>query len=109
MYRFSRVSPLNRSAWGGAGHGTEIPYVFGHVSAEGYEEVDQTLSRAILGAWVQFAKTGNPNGASLPRWPAYRAPKYEVLEYGDEITVGSNAKNTNVEFFQQAFAVMRGE
>jgi para-nitrobenzyl esterase len=109
MYRFSRVSPLNRSAWGGAGHGTEIPYVFGHVSAEGYEEVDRTLSQAILGAWVQFAKTGNPNGASLPRWPAYTAPKYEVLEYGDQITVGSNANNANVEFFQRAFAVMRGE
>ena len=109
MYRFSRVSPSNRSTWGGAGHGTEIPYVFGNVSADGYEAVDETLSRAMLGAWVQFAKTGNPNGTSLPRWPAYKAPKYEVLEYGDAVSVGSNADNQSVAFFQQAFEVMRGQ
>ena len=28
MYRFSRVAPSNRSAWGGAAHTTEVPYVF---------------------------------------------------------------------------------
>jgi para-nitrobenzyl esterase len=109
MYRFSRVSPLNRSMWGGAGHGTEISYVFGHVSADGYEEIDQTLSHAILGAWAQFAKTGNPNGAAVPRWPAYKAPTYEVLEYGNEISVGSNADDPNVEFFQRAFETLRAE
>jgi para-nitrobenzyl esterase len=111
MYRFSRVSPLNQSTWGGAAHGTEIPYIYGYVSGgeSQYEAVDQTLSDAMLGAWVQFAKSGNPNGASLPKWPAYAAPKYEVLEYGNEIGVGSNADNSAVDFFQQAFDSMRGK
>lgn len=111
MYRFSRVSPLNQSTWRGAAHGTEIPYVFDHVAGDGsqYEAVDQTLSNAMLGAWVQFAKTGNPNGASLPKWPAYAAPKYEVLEYGNEIAVGSNADNAAVDFFQRAFESMRAK
>ena len=66
MYRFSRVSPsATVDMGGGAAHGTEIPYVFGHITADEsqYEEVDRTLSRAMAGAWVQFAKTGNPNGA----------------------------------------------
>ncbi len=61
---------------GGAAHGAEIPYVFGHITADEsqYEEVDRTVSRAMAGAWVQFAKTGNPNGASLPRMAClYRA------------------------------------
>lgn len=109
LYRFSRVSPLNRSTFGGAGHGTEIPYVFGHITAEEsqYEEVDRTVSRAMAGAWVQFAKTGNPNGASLPQWPGYTAPDYRLLEYGNEITIRSNADSPNIDFFQQVFEAMR--
>jgi carboxylesterase type B len=58
---------------------------------------------------VQFAKTGNPNDASLPRWLAYRAPKYEVLEYGNEISVGSNADDPNIELFERAFETVRGK
>ena len=109
MYRFSRVSPLNKSTFGGAGHGTEIPYVFGHLTADEsqYEEVDRTMSRAMAGAWVQFAKTGNPNGASLPQWPAYTAPEYRLLDYGDEIAIRSNADSPNVDFFQRVFETMR--
>ena len=109
VYRFTRVSPLNRSTFGGAGHGTEIPYVFGHIPADEsqYEEIDRTLSRAMAGAWVQFAKTGKPNGASLPEWPAYSAPDYRLLEYGSEITIRSNADRAGVDFFQQIIETMR--
>lgn len=57
--------------------------------------------------WVQFAKTGNPNGASLPQWPVYASPDYRVLEYGNEITVQSNAGNPGVDFFQKVFETMR--
>ena len=29
--------------------------------------------------WVNFAKTGNPNGANLPTWPQYELQKKEIL------------------------------
>jgi para-nitrobenzyl esterase len=32
---------------------------------------DGRLSRAMVGYWAQFVKTGNPNGAALPAWPAF--------------------------------------
>jgi para-nitrobenzyl esterase len=109
MYRFSRESPFTRSLGGGAAHTTEIPYVWDHIAADSsqYEEVDRTLSRAIAGAWVQFAKTGNPNGASLPEWPAYRAPEFQLIEYGNAITIGSNAVSPHVDFFQRVFETLR--
>lgn len=109
MYRFSRVSPLSKSTFGGAGHGAELSYVFGHLTTDEsqYEEVDRAVSRAMAGAWVQFAKTGNPNGDGLPEWPAYTAPEYQLLDYGDEIRVRSNARSPEVDFFQRVFETMR--
>jgi para-nitrobenzyl esterase len=63
----------------------------------------------MAAAWVRFAKTGNPNGGALPQWPAYRAPEYRVLDFGDVVTVRSNARSPEVEFFQRVFETMRGK
>jgi para-nitrobenzyl esterase len=46
---------------------------------------DKTLSRAIIGYWVQFAKTGDPNTSGLPSWPSYRANADLCLELGRRI------------------------
>lgn len=109
-YRLTRVSPLSRSRWGGASHGAEIPYVFAHITTDTtqFEARDQSLSQAMAGAWVQFAKTGNPNRAGLPQWPAYHSPEYRAMEYGDEISIRSDADDPHVEFFRRVFETMRG-
>jgi para-nitrobenzyl esterase len=109
MYRFSRVPPSSRSAWGGAAHTSEVPYVFDNTSGDAsqFEEIDRTVSGAMAAAWVRFAKTGNPNGGGLPQWPAYRSPGYRLLDFGDATTERSNARSPEIEFFQQAFETMR--
>ena len=109
MYRFSRVAPSSRAAWGGAAHTSEVPYVFDNTSGDAsqFEEIDRTVSAAMADAWVRFAKTGNPNGGDLPRWPAYTSPDYRLLDFGDAMTVSSNAQSPNIDFFQRAFETMR--
>lgn len=109
MYRFSRVAPSSRSAWGGAAHTSEVAYVFDNTSGDAsqFDEIDRTVAGAMATAWVQFAKTGNPNGGGLPQWPAYRSPDYRLLDFGDAVTVGSNARSPQIEFFQRAFETMR--
>ena len=109
MYRFSRVAPSSRAAWGGAAHTTEVPYVFDNTTGDAsqFDEIDRTVSAAMAGAWVQFAKTGNPNGGRLPEWPAYRSPDYRLLDFGDGATVRSNARSPEIEFFRRAFETMR--
>ena len=89
MYRFSRVAPSSRSAWGGAAHTSEVAYVFDNTSGDAsqFDEIDRTVSGAMAAAWVRFAKTGNPNGGGLPQWPAYRSPDYRLLDFGDAVTV----------------------
>lgn len=109
MYRFSRIAPSSRSAWGGAAHTTEVPYVFDNTSGDAsqFDEIDRTVSGAMAAAWVRFAKGGNPNGGGLPQWPAYRSPDYRLLDFGDVATVRSNARSPHIDFFQRAFEPMR--
>jgi para-nitrobenzyl esterase len=48
-----------------------------------WRPVDLELGDTVSSIWVQFAKTGTPNGAPLPEWPAYD-PKSEILmNFGD--------------------------
>jgi para-nitrobenzyl esterase len=108
MYQFARVSPL--SPIKGAMHTGEVPYVFGLTAdSSRFNDDDRRLSDAMAGAWVQFAKTGNPNGARLPAWPAYQAPEYEVMTFGDEITIASQVASPVVDFFGRVLVTMRGK
>lgn len=37
-----------------------------------WEPADYEVSKTMQGYFVNFVKTGNPNGPGLPTWPAYR-------------------------------------
>lgn len=52
-------------------HGAEVAYVLGNLSPRKCDETDFELSRQIMGYWLNFARTGNPNGGGLPEWPVY--------------------------------------
>jgi para-nitrobenzyl esterase len=45
------------------------------------------LSDAMSDALLQFMKTGDPNGSSLPNWPAYKAENGKVMVLNDESEV----------------------
>ena len=83
LYDFTRRLP--RSGRLGAYHGAEIPYVFGTPEAwHDWEAVDHDLSNAMMGYWVRFAETGDPNAEGRPPWPAY-GDDDRYLELGDAI------------------------
>jgi para-nitrobenzyl esterase len=109
LYRFSRVGPSRRSAWGGAAHTSEVPCVFVNTSGDAsqFEVIDRMVSGAMAAAWVRFAQTGNPNGGVLPPSPVHRAPDYRVLDFGDAVSLRSNARSPEVRLFQQVFETMR--
>jgi para-nitrobenzyl esterase len=44
----------------------------------------QPLADKTSGAWVAFARTGNPNHAGIPKWPGYNANDRPVMHIDNE-------------------------
>ncbi len=78
VYRFSYVATPLRSKMSGAFHSSEIPYVFDTIGqstwgnlGKGLTQADYKMAEETNSYWVNFGKTGDPNGDSLPHWPKY--------------------------------------
>jgi para-nitrobenzyl esterase len=58
----------------GSMHALELPFVFGTLDeAKDFvgDDPPRELADRIQDAWIAFARTGDPNHAGLPEWPAY--------------------------------------
>jgi para-nitrobenzyl esterase len=68
----------------GSGHGSDVPYAFQTLSggAQGAPKPeDLKLSEMISSYWVNFAKSGDPNGPGLPKWPAFAENDQKVMVF----------------------------
>ena len=92
-YLFTHVSPFPQGLmWGGepanewgAYHGSEIVYVFGTFPFQQWpwRTVDLNLGDVVSSLWINFAKTGDPNGGKLVKWPRFDATARAYLDFTD--------------------------
>ncbi|MBI4893682.1 MAG: carboxylesterase family protein [Acidobacteria bacterium] len=63
----------------GAVHSAEIQYAMGNLPLDkryAWDADDAKVSEVLQGYFLNFIKTGNPNGAGRPDWPAYTSPAF---------------------------------
>lgn len=89
----------------GAYHSGELVYVFGNVGLVGLDwtDWDRELSRSISRYWVNFARSGDPNGPGLPIWPRYERATDQSLEFGSGIQVLSGVRKEKLDVFDGYF------
>jgi len=87
MYRFQWYSPVG----GGrlrAMHCMDIPFVFENVdlskSVVGDGADRYALADKMSGAWVAFARTGNPNHKGLPKWEPFTRDERATMIFNNE-------------------------
>ena len=86
VYHFTRAPVGQNGESLGAYHGVEYPYVFDtHDPYFATDEKDHALQEAMQTYWVNFAKTGNPNGDGVLQWPTFERPEMSVQELGDDV------------------------
>lgn len=85
LYYFDEKAEIpagSESAGYGARHAAELPYVFRQLTEHNRPaptQKDEALSETLRTYWTNFAKTGDPNGADLPKWPAYSDATPQML------------------------------
>lgn len=90
VYYFTWQSPV-RDGKLRSFHTLEIPFVFDNVDmatgVTGSGQERYALEDKISGAWVAFARTGNPNHSGLPNWPSFNTTQRATMILDNECKV----------------------
>lgn len=109
VYVFNHAPPidgLGRSL--GAFHGGEIQYVFQSHAGENaddglpvlWDESDRKVASVMRQYWINFAKSGDPNGKGLPEWPRYTASTNQTLAIEESSHVVSDLRKAKLDVFE---------
>ena len=91
---------------GGAYHSGDLAYAFDNVGlvGVGWNARDQELSDQMSQYWVNFAKTGDPNGEGLPLWPKYDREGEPAIEFATFGTAAaSKIRETKLDLFDASY------
>lgn len=92
---------------GYAYHSDELEYVFGTLDSRPgakWRPEDRRLSQQMQSYWVNFAKTGNPNGDGLPTWPLYNAKdSWQYIVLDSTVSVRPDSRRDLYAFLQKSW------
>ena len=73
-----------------------IPFAFGNIEIAkdfvGEGDVQRKLMDEVMGAWIAFARTGNPNHGGLADWPAFNLEDRPTMTFAADTRVEHNPR-----------------
>jgi para-nitrobenzyl esterase len=96
----------------GATHTAEISYAFNNPKGQPtqtWNDIDTRLGDVMSSYWVNFITRGDPNGNSLPQWPAVKdLARSKVMVLGDAPKVEDAVPSPKLAVFDTAYATLIG-
>ena len=109
-YFFTRVPPDTPQQMArGVFHGSESPYALDNLDKfkRPYSEIDRKLSAVMSSYWINYMRSGNPNGNGLPEWPQFSTRTDQVMELGDTISLRPTPFKDEFAALDEVFERMR--
>ncbi|MFL1426839.1 MULTISPECIES: carboxylesterase/lipase family protein [unclassified Nocardiopsis] len=104
LYFFSHVPPEPGLERYGAYHGAEVAYAYDNLGADGnadYTETDHRLRDQMSGHWINFVRTGDPNGPGLPVWSTVAEDPDQVMEFDGGGSMSPRPRPEAVDFWME--------
>jgi len=104
LYHFSHVPPDKPNFPNyGAFHTSEVPYALHtlHTWNRDWQQLDKDLENTMAAYWVNFAKTGNPNGTGLPEWKTYDKQAGYIMVLGDKVEIKKGLFKNEFDFLEK--------
>ena len=110
LYNFGYVpASMQERMRFGAGHGSEIAFVFNNLNARWGNSTttpeEEQLANLMNGYWINFARTGDPNGEGLPPWPLYSTKTEKILEVdlNGKVVGKQDTRKSRLDVVEKAF------
>ncbi len=106
MYYFDQDSEntILKSRKGGASHVAEMPFIYGYTYNGGrMTDTERHMQQIMSRYWINFTKTGNPNGDTLPFWTAYEQGKPTVMVMREGFHLDRVPNQRQLDFFEAFF------
>jgi para-nitrobenzyl esterase len=104
VYLFAWQSPVNDGMYK-AMHCMDIAFEFDNIQRcqemTGGGKEAYVLAAKMSQAWINFAKTGNPNAKGLPNWPAYTAANAYTMMFDVKCEARQHPTKALMEFAPQ--------
>jgi para-nitrobenzyl esterase len=92
----------------GSPHGQEVAYVFRNMSpSQQPAKSDEAISEAMATYWTNFAKSGDPNGPGLSKWPAFSDANPVLMYFSQTPHTGPVPSPDALKIMDQYFAWRR--
>ena len=98
LYHVDFVPDSQANKWSGTPHGAD-GYFLWRGETTGDEQI-ASLSRRLQAYWVNFARTGNPNGDELVAWPEYDPAVDQWLVFGIKDSVQQRVAEERLDFLE---------